>query len=79
MSMVDRQGGKDLARAWDLDPESLIETPTLRFPPGPAVMRPHHKGRTHDRKRLRAHPSQFLLASRGPSTHALAKAGAFPR
>ena len=33
------------------------------------------KGRTHDRKRLRAHPSQFLLASRGPSTHALAKAG----
>ena len=27
MSTVDRQGGEDLAGAWDLDPESLIETP----------------------------------------------------
>jgi hypothetical protein len=46
-----------------------IEIPTLRFPPGPAVMTPHLKGRTHDCKRLRARPQQFLLASRGPSTH----------
>jgi hypothetical protein len=59
MSTVDRQGGEDLAGAWDLDPASLIETPTLRFPPGPAVVRPPLKGRTHDCKRLRAHPLQF--------------------
>ena len=68
MSTVDRQGGADLPGQWDIDPEGLIETATLRFPPGPAVTRPHHKGRTHDCKRLRA-SHQFLLASRGPSTH----------
>ena len=68
MSTVGRQGEADLAGLWDDDPEGLIENPALRFPPGPAVSRPHIKAGHMTASDL-THPDQFLLASRGPSTH----------
>src|SRR5712691_5841791 len=38
----------------------LDRDPTLRFPSGPAVIRPHHKGRTHDCKRPSLPNANFL-------------------
>ena len=69
MSAVDRQGGADLAGQWDTDPEGLIS----RSPPYGSHLGQRSWHRTskagHMTASAFAHPLQFLLASRGPSTH----------